>query len=229
VYKIADGGVNTYQIRKNNVSFSLVQEEKDITFLALESDFKLIQIFIYEELVILMDTVKKLQKAIKPEEIAQQVVSSTQGKNALILKDIINPKYIRIGVKGTTKIEIIEYLIGILEEEGLHFNRKMALEDVLNREESMSTGMQLGIALPHAKTEAVHAMTCVIAISKEGLEFKSLDHEKSYIFILILSPKYGYGPHLQLMAQISNLLNDHDLREKLKKAEEVEDVLKILK
>jgi len=116
---------------------------------------------------------------------------------------------------GSTKREIIEKLVGILQSEGIIKNAEAAVDAVMEREESMSTGMQYGIALPHARTDAVDKITVAVGLSKKGVDFQALDGEPSKIFVLILSPQSTDSPHIQFLANIATRLNNEEAREKL--------------
>jgi mannitol/fructose-specific phosphotransferase system IIA component (Ntr-type) len=72
--------------------------------------------------------------------------------------------------------------------------------------------MQHGIALPHAKTEGVKDIAVAVGIKKEGVDFESLDGEKSRLFILVVSPKKTSGPHIRFLAAIGAVLDNEELR-----------------
>ncbi|MDG5814293.1 PTS sugar transporter subunit IIA [Chitinispirillales bacterium ANBcel5] len=85
----------------------------------------------------------------------------------------------------------------------------------MSREDSMSTGMQYGITIPHAKTDAVTKISISFGLAKDGIDFKSLDGAPSTIFVMILSPVNVSGPHIQLLASLSALLNNAEARQRL--------------
>ena len=89
----------------------------------------------------------------------------------------------------------------------------MVIADVMEREESMSTGMELGIALPHGRTEGVIDTVVAVGIKKSGVNFDSMDGEPSRLFILIVSPKKSGGLHVQFLAAIGSILGNDQLRE----------------
>jgi PTS system nitrogen regulatory IIA component len=144
------------------------------------------------------------------------------------LKQIISRETIAVGMTGKTKEEIIGNLVDLLIKAGKIQDRKAALDAVLERERKMSTGMKHGIAIPHGKTSIVKDLVACIGISKESVEFDSLDHEPSRIFIMTLSPPDKTGPHLQFLAEVSLLFKSADKRDKLLVAKTPEDVLAVL-
>ncbi|MBU1997500.1 MAG: PTS sugar transporter subunit IIA [Candidatus Omnitrophica bacterium] len=89
------------------------------------------------------------------------------------------------------------------------------MDDLLKRETMMSTGMQNGIALPHAKTTAVDHVVAAVGISKEGIDYASLDKIPSRIFVLTLASKEHPHAYLQSMSEISRFLSKEDNRVKM--------------
>ncbi len=134
----------------------------------------------------------------------------------------------RTHLAGESKADIIEEMIDLLTETGKVPDRQDALDAVLEREGKMSTGMQMGIAIPHGKTASIKELVTAVALKKEGADFKSLDGEPSRIFIMTLSPLKDTGPHLKFMAEISKLLIDADTRERLLNADTTKDMLAVL-
>jgi len=121
---------------------------------------------------------------------------------------LVCPECTSIDLKGRTKPEIIAELVDLLASRHKLPDRDLVLADVLEREKTMSTGMAHGIALPHAKTEGVDEMVVAVGVKKTGIDFESLDGEKSRLFIMVASPKKYTGPHLQFLAAIGSVLED---------------------
>jgi mannitol/fructose-specific phosphotransferase system IIA component (Ntr-type) len=103
------------------------------------------------------------------------------------------------------------------------------LEDVFKREKTMSTGMQHGIALPHAKSDGVSEICAAVGVKKEGIDFDSLDGEKSRLFIMVISPRKLSGPHVQFLAAIGTVLKDDITREEVINADNAEFAATLLR
>jgi mannitol/fructose-specific phosphotransferase system IIA component (Ntr-type) len=144
------------------------------------------------------------------------------------LKSVLTRETIALDIPGTTKEEIIDALLDILVKAGKIIDRKAALESILERERKMSTGMKHGIAIPHGKTNAVADLVACIGISRNPIDFDSLDREPCRIFIMTLSPAEKTGPHLQFLAEVSLLFKSDEKRDKLLQAKSVEDLLKVI-
>jgi fructose-specific phosphotransferase system IIA component len=142
---------------------------------------------------------------------------------------IITPDYIALDLKANDKDGIITELVDLLAAQGKLTNRDEVLHDVFEREKSMSTGMEHGIALPHGKTDGVDDLTVAVGIKKDGVDFGSLDGEQSRLFIMVVSPRKTTGPHIQFLAAISSVLRDEAMRTKLFEATDPEVVAALLR
>ncbi len=145
----------------------------------------------------------------------------------MTLLDLISERSIIIGLRGTTKREIIEELVGAIDANQIA-DRGRVLESVLQREGIMSTGIGHGIAIPHGKSEAVKALSGVLGIKREGVDFESLDGQPAYIFFLLVSPADVSGPHIKALARISRLLKGEEFRKALIQAQTSQDILSII-
>jgi mannitol/fructose-specific phosphotransferase system IIA component (Ntr-type) len=116
-------------------------------------------------------------------------------------------------------------MVDLLDRREKLVSREQALQDVLAREKTMSTGMQHGIALPHGKTDGVTEICAAVGISREGVDFDSIDGEKSKIFIMVLSPRTSSGPHVQFLANVGSVLKNEEIREKLVVADTLDEVV----
>lgn len=144
------------------------------------------------------------------------------------LKKVLNKKTIIVDLKSKDKNSVIEELLDTIVNNGDVSSREVALKALLEREEKMSTGMELGIAIPHARTDAVKELHTAIGIHRTGVEFGALDGKPSNIFIMTLSPTGRSGPHIEFIATISTILSKEEKRSALINAQSSEDVFKIL-
>ena len=147
------------------------------------------------------------------------------------ISDLLNKDAITVSLKAAGKPEALAELVDLLITSGAV--KKGQKSDIIKkleeRENLGSTGIGKGVAIPHAKCPEVKKMTAALAISKSGLDFRSLDGESSYIFFLLIAPGETPGPHLKALAKISRLLDDKFIRERLRTAKSNQDILKIIK
>ena len=185
---------------------------------------------IYETLLELDNSVASLKELVKSPELNRIVTEeNSEQKASFNLSKYLKNDLISVSLKGKNKREVIEELVDVAAGAGVIKDRKMALEEVLEREASMSTGFENGVAIPHAKCNASDNIILVVGLKKEGVDFESLDGKPATMFFLILSPKAQVGPHIQLMAGIGQKINNPGIREQLISAESPEEVISILK
>ena len=145
--------------------------------------------------------------------------------------DFLDEKAVSAELKSKDKKAVIQEMTELLIKSGA---LKSKVKDdivkvLLNREALGSTGIGQGVAIPHGKCEFVKELVGAFAVSKEGINFDSLDGEPAYIFFLLLAPVESSGPHLKALARISKLLKDKYFRDSLKNAGNEKTLLKIIK
>jgi len=146
-----------------------------------------------------------------------------------MLSELLELKTIAPRLKAKTKEDALKELVDILGAAGKITDRAEALRAIREREELMTTGIGLGIALPHGKTPAASELVAAFGRSAEGIDFRSLDGKPAQIFFILLSPPDCTGPHVRALASISRLLKDKAFRDKLLKLETPEEILAAIK
>ena len=144
------------------------------------------------------------------------------------IMDFLNKKAISVNVKSTDKEGIIRELVDLLDNASQIKNKEELIKAVLSREALGSTGIGQGVGIPHAKSQNVKELVAAFGLSKNGVDFDSLDGEPVHIFFLLLAPEESAGPHLKALARISRMLKDKYFRELLRKAKDENDVLRII-
>jgi PTS system nitrogen regulatory IIA component len=100
---------------------------------------------------------------------------------------------------------------------------------LLDRESLGSTGIGEGVAIPHGKVPGLTRLAAVIARSRAGVQFHSLDGKPTHLFFLVVAPEQSAGMHLKALARISRLLKDARFRRSLLDARDADDLRRILK
>ena len=123
----------------------------------------------------------------------------------MALPDLISEEVIRVPLISDTKFEVIKELIQTLKDA----NKISEFETIYNalsaREDLGTTGLEYGIAVPHAKTPAVQNLTAAIGISPDGVDFGAIDGKPSQLIFLILAPPGQSGPYIELLAEIARM------------------------
>jgi nitrogen PTS system EIIA component len=134
-------------------------------------------------------------------------------------------------LKSETKEAVIKELVGLLVKSGSikEKDAQKILRILLDREALGSTGIGQGVAIPHGKSDCVSNLISAIGVSKNGLNFDSLDGELTHIFFLLIAPEDSAGPHLKALARISRLLKEKHLRESMLASKDEKSLIKVLK
>jgi fructose-specific phosphotransferase system IIA component len=146
----------------------------------------------------------------------------------MILTQILQPTCVKAPLEGKDKKSVITELVDLLNDNGSLLDRDVVLEAVLMREQTKSTGIGSGIAIPHGKSNAVKELVMAIGISAEPIDFESIDGKPVIIIILLVSPADRTGPHIQALAKISRLMLDESFKQSLEKATSAEEVYELL-
>ncbi len=197
-----------FQLRKDIIVIDLRQVGQIMTFTCKFEDVNLVNAAMLEALAALEQAIRGLKKPLDSKAIRSRMQEGGAiGPQALHLGDYLSVSMIEPDLKGTDKAQIIDELLDVLVRNGLLSDKQAGLDAVWQRERSMSTGLQYGVAIPHGKTDAVDKLICAVGIKKDGVDFDAMDDQPSQIFILTLSPKSKPAPHIQFMSTISQVLN----------------------
>ncbi|MCL2763148.1 MAG: PTS sugar transporter subunit IIA, partial [Treponema sp.] len=200
------------QARKGDISLFIKENGKVVTIDAFESDMPFVKTAVYEVIVELYEAIHQLKQSADPHAMKKELLEMEDESHRSLLS-YINPECTVLDLQGETKEAIIVELVDILAARGKLCDRDAVLRDVWEREKTMNTGMEHGIALPHAKTDGVDDLVVAVGIKKAGVDFGAMDGEKSRIFILMISPKKAEVPYLEFLAAISSALHDEVARE----------------
>jgi fructose-specific phosphotransferase system IIA component len=144
------------------------------------------------------------------------------------LSEIITTDCIKIPLSAHNKYEAIEELIDVLIETGRISEKDPLLKAVLDREETRSTGIGQGLAIPHGKCNGLSGLVGAVGIPERPIDFESVDSQLVDFIFLLGSPNDQTGPHIQALARISRLMATNSFRERIANATRPEDVYKAL-
>ena len=136
----------------------------------------------------------------------------------LLSKDRIS--FIKVTSKDEALLKVVELFEGAKEIEDINKVKKA----ILDREKIISTGIGLGIAVPHAKIDAVNDFVMAIGIDKKGVDFDSLDNQKVNIIVMILGPAHKHKEYLEILAKIILFLKNKKHREEIMNASNVDEI-----
>lgn len=145
----------------------------------------------------------------------------------MALVDLVEESVVKVPLSSTEKFGVLEELVDVLADAGKIEDRDAILDALIQRENQGSTGLEQGIAVPHAKTEAVDSITISIGISPEGVDFEALDGKPSHVFFCMLAPPSQPGKHVEILSEIARLTKSPSVLKLLSTAGSVRDVLDV--
>ena len=198
-----------YQIRKGHTVITMTAGPTSISFDGQPADLPFINTAMYEVLAELEQTIRELRAPIDHDAIGKTVQSPVRGFSPqTAMLRFLDAGALQPRLQGATKQAVIEELLAMLNRQGLIGDLDAARNAVIQREQTMSTGMQYGIAIPHGRTDAVSRLVCAIGLKSDGLDFDSIDEQPARIIILTLAPSQSAAPHVQFMSSISQVLDE---------------------
>lgn len=117
-------------------------------------------------------------------------------------------------------------LVDLLDKKGKLQDRYVFHSAILEREKIVSTGIGIGVAIPHAKLEGYEGFFIAIGIQKkQGLEWNALDGSLVKLIFMIGGPDNRQTEYLKILSRLTQSIKDEDRRKKLLRCESVQDVL----
>ena len=146
------------------------------------------------------------------------------------ISDYLKEDMICLNLKAIGKEEAIRELGSFIRKAKEINNYEMFHKDVLEREKLTTTGVGDGVAIPHARTDAVSGFVIAFGKSEQGVEFASLDGKRARLLFLMGTPKTaGLDEYLVLLAHLTRLLKEESFRESLLKAQSPAEIIDIFK
>lgn len=142
--------------------------------------------------------------------------------------DLLKEQSIDLKVQVADKSAALDKLVTLMAVGGNLADIEKYKSCVLAREAEGSTGIGEGIAIPHAKTDAVRAPGLAAMVVPQGVDFDSLDGEPAKLFFLIAAPDTEDNVHLDVLSRLSMLLMDDDFRAELLAAQDAKAFLQVI-
>lgn len=144
------------------------------------------------------------------------------------ITDLLSKESIELNGKASSKEDVLNKMVALMEKRGNIKDAAGYKKAVFLREEEGTTGVGMGIAIPHGKCDAVSAPGLAAMVVKDGVEYEALDGEPVDILFLIAAPDTKDNVHLEVLSKLSVLLMDEQFLADLKKASSKEEFLQII-
>ena len=141
---------------------------------------------------------------------------------------LLKQSHVFMELKENDKTKLLEELIHEIKKRDLISNEKVILDEILKRESLGSTGLEKGIAIPHALTDEVKEPFLALSVLKNGVDFEAVDGMPTYVIFLLLGEKKNPGNQLKILAHICRLIKEASFIQNIREAKSADDICAIL-
>jgi len=128
----------------------------------------------------------------------------------MMISEIYKPENIKLNLESTDKDELFEEIVNFLSDAEHFDNKDEILDSLWERERKMTTGIAPHIAIPHTHIENIEETVGVLGISKQGIDYDSLDGQPVHLVMLLVGNKNNPTVHLNILKKIATILNNPD-------------------
>jgi fructose-specific phosphotransferase system IIA component len=141
---------------------------------------------------------------------------------------LLKKDHIFLDLKPGDKRQVIEEFVAAIKERDLISDDKLILNELLKRESLGSTGLEKGIAIPHALIDEIKEPFLALAVIKKGIDFDAVDQMPTYVFLLLLGNKNNPGAQLKILAHVCRLVKETNFVKQIMKIEDPADICSLL-
>ena len=145
----------------------------------------------------------------------------------LNLEELLNPNSFLLIQNPTSKKMVFEKICSEAFEK-YNIDKNFLLNNLIKREKIGSTTIGNGIAIPHIQNEQITKPSCIVTILSEGLDFEALDNNHVDLIVFLILPEANKSENLQILAQVSRLLRNTDITDKLRGSKSEESAFAII-
>lgn len=144
------------------------------------------------------------------------------------LSDLITPQRIASELSSGSKKRTLEKLSQLIVANDPDLSQHEVFESLIARERLGSTGLGKGVALPHGRLKESHKTLAAFAQLSEGIDYDAPDNQPVDLCFALLVPPDSTEEHLHILALLSEMLRDEELRDHLRKASSAEELYELL-
>lgn len=148
-----------------------------------------------------------------------------KGEKGMKITDLLKRESVELSGTPESKGQAIDQMVELMAKGGNINDLQRYKEGVLKREAEGTTGIGEGIAIPHAKTDAVSAPGLAAMLVPQGVDYDALDGQPVHMIFLIAAPNTEENVHLEVLSRLSMLLMDDEFRTNLLDAADVTEFL----
>ena len=121
--------------------------------------------------------------------------------------------------------KILLEMVNLLDEEGKLKDKELFYQAIMDREQLVSTGVGMGVAIPHAKLSEYNDFFITVCIHKSGVNWNALDHQPVRLIFMIGGPDDKQTDYLQILSSITFAIREEERRKNLLSCQTSEEVL----
>jgi fructose-specific phosphotransferase system IIA component len=146
------------------------------------------------------------------------------------LFELLDPNLIFLDVPGDTREKVLKNIVAAISERSDVIQDPDAFyREVLEREKLGSTGIGEGVAIPHARTDAVRALVLTFARTAKPVDFAAEDKQPVRLIFLLAVPVHGLKSYLMTLARISRVVRKESVRKRLLDASSPDEIIQIIR
>ena len=145
----------------------------------------------------------------------------------LNLKELLNPDSFLFIQNPRSKKMVFDKICREAFEK-YNIDKNLLLNNLIKREKIGSTTIGNGIAIPHVQNDRIIKPSCIVAILSDGLDFDALDKNPVDLIVFLILPEFSKPENLQILAQISRLLRNAEITDKLRGCKSEESAFAII-
>ena len=145
----------------------------------------------------------------------------------LNLEELLDPNSFLLIQNPTSKKMVFDHVCNKAFEK-YNIDKNLLLNNLIRREKIGSTTIGNGIAIPHIQNDQIIKPSCIIAILSDGLDLDALDNNPVDLIVFLILPEASKSENLQILAQVSRLLRNIDITDKLRGCKSEESAFAII-
>ena len=145
------------------------------------------------------------------------------------LLDLLSVDCIRAPLESTSKQGVINELVDLLAADNRVKSASALKEAVWTREQTRTTGIGHGLAIPHGKCDGMSNLAIAIGKPAQPMDFEAIDEQPVSLVVLLASPPDRTSEHIQALALISRMISQEEFRERIYAATSADEIHTLLK
>jgi PTS system fructose-specific IIC component len=145
------------------------------------------------------------------------------------LSDALAPERIELNLTCTEKIQAIEEMVSLIDRSVSISDPEAVLKRILDQEAIKSTGIEKGVAIPHARFNEIDGVVAALGIVRSDLDFQSLDEQPVHLIFLILSSEASMSAYLSVLGRTARIFHDEEMKACVMEATSPDEVMDLIR